>query len=57
MVRGVEYVAGVGVVERGRDGGGEDIGTEGTVESLPEVVNGVRSRSSWKTTQTLFLEA
>jgi hypothetical protein len=57
MMRGVPYVAGVGVVERRRDGGGEEMGTEGTVDSLPEVVNGVRSRISGKRTRTVFFDA
>ena len=44
-------------MERGRAGGGEEMGTEGTVESFPEVVKGVRSRTSGKSTRMLFLEA
>lgn len=41
-------MAWVGVVERGKVGGEAEIGTEGTVERLPEVVNGVRSKISGK---------
>jgi hypothetical protein len=47
----------VGVVLRGMDGGGVEIGIEGTVERLPEVVKGVKSRISWKIILTLFLAA
>lgn len=57
MVRGIAYVAGVGVVLRGMDGGGVDMGMEGTVERLPEVVKEVRSRISGKNIRTLFLAA
>ena len=53
----VAYVAGVGVVERGRVGGGDEMGAEASVESLPEVVKGVRSRTSGKTTRMLFFDA
>lgn len=56
-MRGVVYVAGVGVVERGWAGGGEDIGKDGTVERFPDVVKGVRSSSSGKCTRMLFLDA
>ena len=35
----------------------EEIGNEGEVESMPEVVYGVRSRSSGKCTRAVFLEA
>jgi len=38
MVRGLEYVDDVGVVERGRLGGGVEIAEVGTVERFPEVV-------------------
>lgn len=48
----------------GRDGGAlvdplawEERGDEGTVESAPEVVKGVRSRISGKRTAQEFLEA
>jgi hypothetical protein len=37
-MRGFEYVEGVGVVDRGRAGGGVDIEDVGTVDRLPEVV-------------------
>lgn len=57
MVRGMAYVAGVGVVLRGMEGGGVDIGMEGTVDRLPEVVKEVRSRISGKNMWTLFLAA
>ena len=50
-------VAGVGVVERGGCGGGVDNDDVGMVERLPEVVKGVRSRTSENTTRMLFLEA
>jgi hypothetical protein len=52
-----EYVAGVGVVERGSKGGCDEMGTEGLVERLPEVVNGVRSRNSGNRMRTVFLVA
>jgi hypothetical protein len=35
----------------------EEIGIEGEVESMPEVVNGVRSSTSGKSTRTVFLDA
>lgn len=38
MIRGLEYVDGVGVVERGMAGGGVDIADVGTVDRFPEVV-------------------
>jgi len=38
MVRGLEYVDGVGVVERKRMGGGVEIAEVGTVEIFPDVV-------------------
>lgn len=41
----------VGVVERGIEGGGEDIGAEGVVDNWPEVVYGVRSSTSGKSTR------
>ena len=37
--------------------GWEDIGNEGEVESMPEVVNGVRSSTSGKCTRAVFLDA
>lgn len=50
-------MAGVGVVLRGMEGGGVDMGMDGTVESCPEVVNGVRSSISGNSIRTLFLDA
>jgi hypothetical protein len=50
-------VAGVGVVERGMDGGGDEMGIDGTVDKFPDVVNGVRSSSSGKTIRMAFLAA
>lgn len=47
----------MGVVDRGKVGGSEEIGTEGTVERLPEVVKGVRSSISGKTIRTEFFIA
>jgi len=47
----------VGVVLRGIDGGGVEIGIEGTVDRFPEVVKGVKSRISGKRIRTLFLAA
>lgn len=35
----------------------EEMGNEGVVESMPEVVYGVRSRTSGKWTRAVFLEA
>ena len=35
----------------------EEIGNEGEVESMPEVVNGVRSSTSGKCTRAVFLDA
>lgn len=43
-------------MERGRAGGGEDMGESGVVERRPEVVKGVRSRNSGNTTWQLFLD-
>ena len=42
-----------------RFGGGEGVDIElvGTVERLPDVVNGVRSSTSGKCTRTLFFDA
>jgi hypothetical protein len=57
MMRGLAYVDGVGVVERGCEGDGVDIADVGTVERFPEVVYGVKSRTSGKIRQTLFLDA
>ena len=37
--------------------GCEEIGIEGEVESMPEVVNGVRSSTSGKCTRAVFLDA
>lgn len=50
-------MAWVGVVERGELGGGVEIGTEGRVERLPEVMNGVRSRISGKMMRIEFFIA
>lgn len=50
-------MAGVGVVERGIDGGGDEMGIDGTVDRFPDVVNGVKSRTSGKTTRMAFLAA
>lgn len=47
----------MGVVDRGKVGAGEQMGTEGTVERLPEVVKGVRSSISGKTIRTEFFIA
>ena len=54
------YVAGVGVVERGtleREGAGVEMASVGTVERLPDVVYGVKSRTSGKIIWMGFLEA
>lgn len=51
------YVAGVGVVDRGSGGGGVDMAEVGTVERFPDVVYGVRSRTSGKIRRTVFLDA
>jgi hypothetical protein len=48
---------GVGVVERGMAGCGVDIADVGMVERLPEVVYGVRSRTSGNISFMVFLEA
>jgi hypothetical protein len=49
-------VAGVGVFDRGGgEAAGEDIGAEGDVESCPEVVKAVKSRSSGNITRQVFL--
>ena len=50
---------GVGVVERfaARSGGGCEMGLFGLVESLPDVVKGVRSRISGKSIRQVFLLA
>lgn len=56
-MRGLAYVAGVGVVERSRAGAGVEMADVGIVERLPEVVKGVRSRTSGKMIRTLFFEA
>jgi hypothetical protein len=37
--------------------GCEEMGYEGEVESMPEVVNGVKSRTSGKSTRAEFLDA
>jgi hypothetical protein len=37
--------------------GCEEIGNEGEVESMPDVVNGVRSSTSGKCTRAVFLDA
>ena len=42
---------------RGIEGGGVEMGMEGTVERFPDVVKGVRSRISGKIIRTLFLAA
>jgi hypothetical protein len=55
----VVYDDGVGVVDRWKGGRGGlcEIGLLGLRESLPEVVSGVRSRTSGKTTRHVFFEA
>lgn len=42
---------------RGMDGGGVEMGMEGIVERLPDVVNDVKSRISGKIMRMLFLAA
>lgn len=56
-MRGMAYVAGVGVVLRGTEGGGVEMGIEGTTDKLPEVVKDVKSRISGNTIRILFLVA
>lgn len=50
-------MAGVGVVEHGTVRGGVEMAEVGTMERLPEVVKGVRSRTSGKMVWTVFLVA
>ena len=48
---------GMSVEDRGIGGGGEDMGTDGDVESFPEVVYGVRSSNSGKSRRQVFFVA
>jgi hypothetical protein len=48
------YEAGVGVVERFMDVGCDEMGTEGDMDMLPDVVKGVRSRISGKVIGKVF---
>lgn len=48
-------VAGVGVVDRGGKGDGVESESVGTVDRFPDVVKGVKSRTSGKRTRILFL--
>ena len=57
MTRWVENMDGMGVEDRGIGGGGDDMGTDGDVESFPEVVYGVRSSNSGKSTRQVFFVA